>query len=33
MKKLYFNPEKEYTIIDTIDGYDVNDHWMNEFRM
>lgn len=33
MKRLYFNPEKEYTIIDTIDGYDPNDEWLNEFKM
>lgn len=33
MKRLYFNPEKEYTIIDTIDGYDVDDNWKKEFQM
>ena len=33
MKRLYFNPEKEYTIIDTIDGYDLNEEWLKEFKM
>ena len=32
-KRLYFNPEKEYTIIDTIDGYDADEHWLDEFKM
>lgn len=33
-KRFYFNPEKEYTIINTIDGYDSNDeNWINEFKM
>ncbi len=33
MKRLYFNPKKEYTIINTIDGYDLNDEWLKEFKM
>jgi len=33
MKRLYFNPKKEYTIINTIDGYSLNDEWLKEFKM
>ena len=32
MTKTNFEPNKEFTYIDTIDGYDINDEWRNIFK-